>query len=76
MRMDVSDEQRERLARLAGMTDAEIDTTDIPEVLDWSGAIRGGTVRPTRPYTTAVASISTSAAGSTSSVTPTTAIAG
>jgi hypothetical protein len=30
------------LAALTAMPDAEIDTSDIPEVKDWSGAKRGG----------------------------------
>jgi uncharacterized protein (DUF4415 family) len=42
----MSKEQRERLERLAAMPDSDIDTTDIPEVLDWSGAVRGGLYRP------------------------------
>ncbi|WP_239992094.1 BrnA antitoxin family protein [Rhodopila globiformis] len=42
----MSKEQRERLERLAAMPDSAIDTTDIPEVLDWSGAVRGGLYRP------------------------------
>ncbi len=33
--------RRDRLARLAAMPDHEIDTADIPEVRDWSGAVRG-----------------------------------
>ncbi len=40
--MAVSKEQQVRLERLAAAPDEEIDTSDIPEVLDWSGAIRGG----------------------------------
>lgn len=44
--MAISKEQRERLDRLAAIPDADIDTSDIPEVLDWSGAIRGGLYRP------------------------------
>ncbi len=40
--MAISKEQRERLERLAAASEKDIDTTDVPEVLDWSGAIRGG----------------------------------
>ena len=40
--MAVSKEQRARLERLAAAPKEEIDTSDIPEVLDWSGAIRSG----------------------------------
>lgn len=42
----ITDEQRERLERLATEPDETIDTTDIPEVTDWSGAVRGGLYRP------------------------------
>lgn len=44
--MSISTEQRDRLNRLAAKADADIDTLDIPEVLDWSGAVRGGLYRP------------------------------
>ena len=40
--MAISKERRERLERLAAPPEADIDTADIPEVLDWSGAVRGG----------------------------------
>jgi uncharacterized protein (DUF4415 family) len=33
--------QRERLKRLATLPDEQIDTVNIPEVADWSGAVRG-----------------------------------
>ena len=39
-------QQRQRLERLAKAPEAQIDTTDIPEVLDWTGAVRGGFYRP------------------------------
>ena len=44
--MAIPDKQRERLERLAAKPDAAIDTSYIPEVLDWSGAVRGGLYRP------------------------------
>lgn len=34
-------EQRAEIEALAALPDAEIDTGDIPEILDWSGARRG-----------------------------------
>jgi hypothetical protein len=34
--------QQQRLQKRADMPDEDIDTPDIPEVLDWTGAIRGG----------------------------------
>ncbi len=40
--MTTSESQQRRLERLATMPDAAIDTSDIPEVLDWSDGIRGG----------------------------------
>lgn len=44
--MAITKEQKERLERLAAAPDSEIDTSDIPEVLDWSGAVRGRFYRP------------------------------
>ena len=41
-----SKEQRQRLERLAAAPETDIDTSGIPEVTDWSGAIRGGLYRP------------------------------
>lgn len=42
----VSKKQAKELAALAAMPDDEIDLTDIPEVLDWSGAVVGKYYRP------------------------------
>lgn len=39
--MAISKEQQARLERLAAASEGDIDTSDIPEVLDWSGAVRG-----------------------------------
>lgn len=36
------------LRALAAMPDDTIDTSDIPEVLDWSGAVRGRFYRPVK----------------------------
>jgi uncharacterized protein (DUF4415 family) len=48
----LSKEQREDIAALAAMKDSEIDLTDMPEVLDWSGAEIGKFYRPKkRPVT-------------------------
>jgi uncharacterized protein (DUF4415 family) len=44
--MAISKAQRERLERLAAAPEADIYTSDIPEVTDWSGAVRGGLYRP------------------------------
>ncbi len=40
--MAISREQQSRLERLATASEEDIDTSDIPEVQDWSGAIRSG----------------------------------
>lgn len=45
-RMAISREQRERLEKLAVMPPESIDTSDAPEVLDWSGAVRGRFYKP------------------------------
>jgi hypothetical protein len=37
----ITDEQRSRLEKLAKAPEEKIDTSDIPEVLDWSDAFRG-----------------------------------
>lgn len=37
----LTDEQRAELDALEALPDDQIDTSDIPETLDWSGAKRG-----------------------------------
>ena len=39
--MAISKEQQDRLERLAAASEDDVDTSDVPEVLDWSGAVRG-----------------------------------
>jgi len=39
---------RDELAALEAMADSDIDTSDIPEVTDWSGAQRGRFYRPVK----------------------------
>ena len=39
--LGLTDEQRAELDALAALPDDQIDTTDIPETVDWSGARRG-----------------------------------
>ena len=50
MKKAISDQlttdQRAETDALAAMNDDQIDTTDIPEQLDWSGARRGVFFRP------------------------------
>lgn len=48
----LTDAQHEQLARLAAMPDSEIDLTDMPEVLDWSGAERAKFYRPVKQQVT------------------------
>ena len=38
--------------RLAAMKDKDIDYSDIPEVLDWSDAVRGKFYRPVKDQVT------------------------
>jgi uncharacterized protein (DUF4415 family) len=52
MKMAISEQQRERLEQLASKSDSDIDAVDIPEVLDWSGAVRGGLYRPRKEIIT------------------------
>lgn len=52
MKTAISKAQRERLQRLAAIPDATLDTSDIPEVADWSGAVRGGLYRPRKEVIT------------------------
>jgi uncharacterized protein (DUF4415 family) len=42
----VSKKQAKELAALAALRDEEIDLTNLPEVLDWSGAVVGKYYRP------------------------------
>ena len=46
---DLTPEQRQELAALAALTDDQIDTTDAPEVKDWSQAKRGAFYRSGTP---------------------------
>jgi len=49
---ELTEKQASQVSKLASMSDDEIDTSDIPEVLDWSGAKRGLLYRPTKQQTT------------------------
>ena len=44
-------EEQSALDALASMPDCEIDTSDMPEVVDWSGAVRGMLYRPVKRLT-------------------------
>lgn len=45
-------EQKAEIKALAHLPDEKIDTTDIPEILDWSGARRGMLYRPVKQQIT------------------------
>ena len=45
-------EQKAEIKALANLPDENIDTTDIPEILDWSGARRGMLYRPVKQQIT------------------------
>jgi uncharacterized protein (DUF4415 family) len=45
-------EQKRDIAAVAAMRDEDIDLSDMPEITDWSGAVRGMFYRPAkRPVT-------------------------
>ena len=48
----LTDEQRAEIDVLAALSDEEIDTSDVPEVLDWPGASRGRFYRPVKQQIT------------------------
>ena len=48
----LSEESRREIEALAAMAEEDIDTSDIPEVLDWSGAKRGVFYRPIKQQLT------------------------
>ena len=45
-------EQKAEIKALANLPEEKIDTTDIPEILDWSGARRGTLYRPVKQQIT------------------------
>jgi len=42
----------EQLANMKQKKDTDIDFSDIPEILDWSGAVRGKLYRPVKRHVT------------------------
>ena len=48
----LTEEQQAELDALAALPDEQIDTSDIPEILDWSGAQRGLLYRPVKQQIT------------------------
>ncbi len=52
MNKDTKKQGQEELKALASLPDEDIDTSDIPEVSDWSGAERGRFYRPVKQAVT------------------------
>ncbi len=50
--IELTEQQKADLERLRNMPDDEIDTSDIPETLDWSNARRGMFYRPVKQQIT------------------------
>ena len=50
--VELTQQQKEDLERLRNMSDEEIDTSDAPEILDWTGAVRGMFYRPVKQQIT------------------------
>ena len=48
MKKDEIPNLEEQLAHLASVKDEDIDFSDIPEILDWSKAVRGKFYRPVK----------------------------
>ena len=46
------EKQKAEIETLAALPDDEIDTSDLPEILDWSGARRGLLYRPVKQQIT------------------------
>ncbi|MCE2453041.1 MAG: BrnA antitoxin family protein [Nitrospinae bacterium] len=49
---NLTGEQKTDIEALAALPDAEIDTSDITEILDWAGAKRGPLFRPVKKQIT------------------------
>ena len=41
----LNERQKAKIEALATLPDEEFDTSDIPEILDWSGVVRGALYR-------------------------------
>ena len=52
VRVELTEQQKADLERLRNMPDEEIDTSDAPEILDWSNAKRGMFYRPVKQQIT------------------------
>ena len=49
---ELTKRQKAEIEALAALPDERIDTSDIPEILDWSGARRGALYRPVKQQIT------------------------
>jgi uncharacterized protein (DUF4415 family) len=49
---ELTKQQKAEIEALAALPDERIDTSDIPEILDWSGARRGLLYRPVKQQIT------------------------
>ena len=49
---ELTGDKKAEIEALAALPDQEIDTSDIPEILDWSGARRGLLYRPVKKQIT------------------------
>lgn len=49
---ELTNKQRAEIESLAALPDEKIDTSDIPEILDWSGTRRGLLYRPMKQQIT------------------------
>ena len=49
---ELTKQQKAEIEALAALTDERIDTSDIPEIPDWSGARRGTLYRPVKQQIT------------------------
>lgn len=47
-----TEQQEAEISALAALPDEKIDTSDVPEILDWSGAKRGLLYRPVKQQIT------------------------
>ena len=50
--MKTAKDKNEELKRLAAMGENDVDTSDLAEVTDWSGAVRGQFYRPVKQQVT------------------------
>ena len=50
--VDLNEQEKAELSLLEGLPDDQIDTVDVPEVLDWSSARRGLFYRPIKQQIT------------------------